>query len=161
MNFQGKQKRNNRKGKDKGRDDKSSSIAQDKIGQDIRTVEIKDFVAAEPEMVLEKSDIVEDVSDMSDSVECVPEILPPDSEDRDVSPVNWDTDTSEVHPSTEASSSGISGLSSVQNGTEGRSSSVVDDSSSTCSSDSVPSVAMSVSHKGNSRSWKNEKSPSR
>ena len=80
---------------------------------------------------------MEDVLDISDSEECIPEILPPDLEDRDVSPGNWDTDTSEMHPPTEASSSGISGLSSVQNGTEGRSSSAVDDSSSTCSSDSV------------------------
>ncbi|KAI3469706.1 hypothetical protein Pfo_026369 [Paulownia fortunei] len=158
---QGKQKRNNRKGKDKGRDDKPSSIAQGKLEQDINSIEREDFVAAEPEMVLGKSDAVEDVSDVSDSVDGVPEILPPDSEDRDVSPVNWDTDTSEAQPPTEASSSGISGLSSVQNGTEGRSSSVVDDSSSTCSSDSVPSVAISVSHKGNTRYHKNQKCPSR
>ncbi|KAL0322474.1 UNVERIFIED_CONTAM: TNF receptor-associated factor1a [Sesamum angustifolium] len=147
---QGKQKRNNRKGKDKGRDDKSSSILLDKIEQDSPTIDRKD-VAADQEMVVEKSDPVEDVSDASDSVDCVPETLLPDSEDRDVSPVNWETDTSEVHPPTEASSSEVSGLSGVvQNGIEGRSPSAVDDSSSTCSSDSVPSV-ISVPHKGISR----------
>ncbi|KAL0368393.1 UNVERIFIED_CONTAM: TNF receptor-associated factor1a [Sesamum calycinum] len=154
---QGKQKRNNRKGKDKGRDDKSSSIVLDKIEQDSPTTERKD-VAADLEMVVEKSGAVEDVSDASDSVDCVPEILQLDSEERDVSPVNWETDTSEVHPPTEASSSEVNGLSGVvQNGTEGRSSSAVDDSSSTCSSDSVPSV-ISVPHKGN-HYHKNQKSP--
>ncbi|KAK4421521.1 TNF receptor-associated factor1b, partial [Sesamum alatum] len=157
---QGKQKRNNRKGKDKGRDDKNSSIVLDKIEQDSPTTERKDVVA-DQEMVVEKSDAVEDVSDASDSIDCVHEILRPDSEDRDVSPINWETDTSEVHPPTEASSSEVSGLSGVvQNGIEGRSPSAVDDSSSTCSSDSVPSV-ISVPHKGNSRYHKNQKSPSR
>ncbi|KAK6122708.1 hypothetical protein DH2020_043549 [Rehmannia glutinosa] len=117
----GKQKRNNRKGKDKGRDDKTISTVQDKIEEDSLTAEIKEL-DAEPEIVLEKLHR---------------EINPPDSEDRDLSPVNWDTDTSEVHPPIEASGSGLSG---VQNG---RGSSVVDDSSSTCSSDSVPSVVIS------------------
>ncbi|KAL8048113.1 hypothetical protein ABFX02_07G042100 [Erythranthe guttata] len=135
---QGKQKRNNRKGKDKSRDDKSNSVARDKIEEE------EDIIDAEPErVVIETPEAVEDDSDVSDSIDRVPEILPPDSED---------TDTSEVHPPTEASSS-------VQNGTEGRSSSVVDDSSSTCSSDSVPSVAIPVSQKVNSRNHKNKKSP--
>ncbi|KAL6522726.1 hypothetical protein OROHE_016573 [Orobanche hederae] len=149
----GKQKRNNRKVKDKGRNDKHSSIAQVKIEQDIHAVERTDFAqASEPEIILEKSDTLEDVSDVSDSVERVHEILPPDSED---------TDTFEVHPPMEASSSGTSGVLSVQNGTNGRSSSVVDDSSSTCSSDSVPFVKINGSHRGNSRYNENRKSPSR
>uniref|UniRef100_A0A5B6Z5F8 MATH domain-containing protein n=1 Tax=Davidia involucrata TaxID=16924 RepID=A0A5B6Z5F8_DAVIN len=86
-----------------------------------------------------------------------------DSEDRDVSPVNWDTDTSEVHPHTEASSSGVSGLSSIQNGIgERKSASVMDDSSSTCSTDSVPSVVMNGPYKGNSiPSQKSQKTPNR
>ncbi|KAK6145974.1 hypothetical protein DH2020_019843 [Rehmannia glutinosa] len=153
---QGKQKRNNRKGKDKGRDDKAISTVQDKIEEDSPTAEGKEL-DAELEIVVEKSEAVEDVSDVSDSVDCAREINPPDSEDRDLSPVNWDTDTSELHPPVEASGSGISGLSGVQNG---RSSSVMDDSSSTCSSDSVPSV-ISVANKGKSRYQKNQKSPSR
>ncbi|GFP95889.1 math domain-containing protein at5g43560 [Phtheirospermum japonicum] len=134
---QAKQKRNNRKGKDKGRDDKNSSITLGKIELDIHTAEGKEFSAAEPETILKKFDAVEDVSDVSDSVE----------------------DASEVHPPTEASSSGVSGLSSMQNGTEERTSSVVDDSSSTCSSDSVPFVAINGSHRGNSRYNKNQKPP--
>ncbi|KAG8373145.1 hypothetical protein BUALT_Bualt12G0140500 [Buddleja alternifolia] len=142
---QGKQKRNNRKGKDKARDDKSINIVQDKIEQD-NPAETKDFLAAEPETVLEKPDAVEDVSDVSDSVDCLPEIPIPDSEG---------TDTSEVHPPTEA------GINEIHNGAGVKSSSVMDDSSSTCSSDSVPSVVLSVPHKGNSRYPKNLKSPIR
>lgn len=154
---QGKQKRNNRKGKDKGRDDRTSSAVQDEIEQDSPTSEIKDLPT---EHVSEKPEAVEDVSDMSDSVECVPEILPPYSEDRDLSPVHWDTDNSEVQPPVEASS-GTSGLSGVQNGVERRSPSVVDDSSSTCSTESIPSVVLSVPPKENPRCHKNQKSQSR
>lgn len=113
--------------------------------------------------MVEKADIVEDVSDVSDSADGVAEVPQPDSEDRDASPVNWDTDTSEIHPPTEPSSSGISGLSSVQNGvSEKKSPSLMDDSSSTCSTDSVPSVVMNGPYKGNSFSnYKTQKSPSR
>ncbi|XP_042030069.1 TNF receptor-associated factor homolog 1a-like isoform X1 [Salvia splendens] len=151
---QGKQKKNNRKGKDKVKDDKTSCTVHDKIEQEI--IEI----AAEPEIVLEKTEAVEDASDASDSVDGIPEILLPDSDDRDVSPVNWVTDTSEVHPPIEASGSATKGLPAVQNGTEGRALSAVDDSSSTCSSDSVLSVR-SGQQKGNScyDKIKNQKSP--
>ena len=110
--------------------------------------------------MLEKPDVLGDVSDLSDSNT---EILQPESEDRDASPANWDTDTSEVHPPTEASSSGVTGLLSVQNGVRERNSpSTVDDSSSTCSTDSVPSVVTNGPYKGNSLPNKeSQKSPSR
>ncbi|KAL1536096.1 TNF receptor-associated factor 1a-like isoform X1 [Salvia divinorum] len=152
---QGKQKKNNRKGKDKVKDDKTSCTVHDKIEQ-----EIIEIAAAEPEIVLEKTEAVEDASDASDSVDGVPEIILPDSDDRDVSPVNWETDTSEVHPPIEASGSATRGLSAGQNDTEGRALSAVDDSSSTCSSDSVLSVR-SGPQKGNScyDKIKNQKSP--
>ncbi|XP_052207792.1 TNF receptor-associated factor homolog 1b-like [Diospyros lotus] len=160
---QAKQKRNNRKGKDKGRDEKPSAALQDKLQQVRPADERKDFMIEKAEPELEKHDIPEDVSDVSDSVECQPSVLQPDSEDRDPSPVNWDTDTSEAQPSTEACSSGVSGLSAVQNGMRERNSpSVVDDSSSTCSTDSVPSMKTSGPYKGNSLpNQKNQKSPRR
>ncbi|KAL8486580.1 hypothetical protein ACS0TY_023315 [Phlomoides rotata] len=151
---QGKQKKNKSKGKDKGRDDKTSI---DKIEEDSPTAEREDVV--DLKIVLEKPEPIEDVSDVSDSVDGVPETPPPD-EDRTGSPVNWDTDTSEMHHPIEASGSGVNGHSGVQNGTEGRIASAVDDSSSTCSSDSVPSVR-SMPHKGNSPYHHNQKSPSR
>ena len=161
--LQGKQKKNNRKGKDKGRDDKPVVAVKDRLQQESPADERDDFMTEEVESVLEKLETLEDISDVSDSVDGLPEILPPDSEDRDVSPVNWDTDTLEIHPPIEASSSGVSGHSALQNGTRERNSpSVVDDSSSTCSTDSVLSVIMNVSHKGNSLpNQKLQKSPSR
>lgn len=147
---QAKQKRNNRKGKDKGKDEKSNVEVHDKNYQEKYTDEIKEFMT-EAQPVIEKPDTPEDVSDISDSVDCVAEALQPDYEDRDAVPVNWDTDTSEVNPSTEAGSSGIGGLSSVQSVmAERKSPSVMDDSSSTCSTDSVPSLVMNGPYKGNS-----------
>ena len=117
--------------KDKGRDDKSGVAIQDILQEESLADERKDFTIEDAELVLENSDV-------SDSVDCLPE-MQPDSEDRD-------TDTSEVHPPTEASSSVVSGLSAGQNGIrQTNSSSVVDDSSSTCSTDSVPSVVINVS----------------
>ncbi|EPS62915.1 hypothetical protein M569_11872, partial [Genlisea aurea] len=132
---QQKQKRNNRKGKEKGRDEKICSIIQAEMDQDsfIDDKTKDSFTAPGEDAARKKSSAAEDVSDVSDSA---PERPPPDSEYRDASPVNWDTDTSEAQPLTEASSSGISGLSSLRNG---KSSSVLDDTASTSSSDSVPS----------------------
>lgn len=149
--MQAKQKRNNRKGKDKGREERLIVAVEDKLEEENPSNEIEDSTIEDVEPVLEKSGILEDVSDVSDSVDGVAEVLQPDSEDRDASPINWDTDTSEVHPPTEACSTGISGLSSVHNGiSDKKSPSAMDDSSSTCSTDSVPSVVMNGPYKGNS-----------
>ncbi|KAK7243046.1 hypothetical protein RIF29_37830 [Crotalaria pallida] len=157
---QAKQKRNNRKGKDKGREDRLI-VAVHVDSQDSAADEKKD-TTAEVQIPDEKLDALEVVSDVSDSVDGVGEVLQHDSEDRDASPVNWDTDASEIHPPIEPSSNGIGGPSSVQNGTaDKRSSSVIDDSSSTCSTDSLPSVVMSDAYKGNSSNYKVQKSPSR
>ncbi len=138
-------------------------MVQDKHQQENPYDEKEDSIMEEVRPMVEKPDLLEDVSDASDSVDGVPEVLRSDLEDRDASPVNWDTDTSEVHPPMEVSSSGISSLSSVQNGVaERKSHSVMDDSSSTCSTDSVPSVVMVGPYKGNSfPNHKHQKSPSR
>ncbi|KAK7344584.1 hypothetical protein VNO77_14361 [Canavalia gladiata] len=159
---QAKQKRNNRKGKDKGRDERPTVAVHDKQ-QDNAANEKKHSNIEEVQTLVEKLDALEVVSDVSDSVDGVGEVLQPDSEDRDVSPVNWDTDASEVHPPTEASSNGVGSLSSVQNGmTEKRSGLVLDDSSSTSSTDSLPSIMTNDPYKGNSFSnYKVQKSPSK
>lgn len=159
--FQGKQKRNNRKGKDKGMDDMLD--APDKPLQESPDDEIKDFRTDVAEPVPENPDTLENVSDVSDSVDFAPEMLQPDSEDRDASPANWDTDTLEIHPATEASSGGLSGLSSIRNGRrDGNSTSAVDDSSSTCSTDSVPSVVTNGPYKGSlHQNHRSQHSPSR
>ncbi|XP_062108158.1 TNF receptor-associated factor homolog 1b-like isoform X2 [Humulus lupulus] len=156
---QGKQKRNNRKGKDKGREERPGAAVQDQYQQDNPSDECKNSPREEMQPVLEKLDTLEDVSDVSDSIDGGTEVQP-DSEDRDASPVNWDTDTSEVQPSIETSSSCML---TVQNGmSDKKNQSLMDDSSSTCSTDSVPSVVMNGPYKGNSfPNLKNQKSPSR
>ncbi|XP_050216227.1 TNF receptor-associated factor homolog 1a [Mercurialis annua] len=160
---QAKQRRNNRKGKDKGREQRSAVAASDKHQEEDSSNEKESIVVEEVQPAVEKPDFLEDVSDVSDSVDGGNEVLHPDSEDRDVSPVNWDTDTSEVHHPPDSSSSEVSGLSSIPNETiEKRSTSAMDDSSSTCSTDSVPSVATNGSYRGNSYSnYQYVKSPSR
>ncbi|XP_028762350.1 TNF receptor-associated factor homolog 1a isoform X2 [Neltuma alba] len=149
---QAKQKRNSRKGKDKGREERPVVIVHDKHQEDNPADERKDSNMEELQTVVEKPDALEDVSDVSDSVDGVVEVPQPDSEDREASPVNWDTDASEVHP-TGTRSNGIGSLSSTQNDNEmaeKRSSSLVDDSSSTCSTDSLSSMTVNGHFKGNS-----------
>ncbi|XP_039040222.1 TNF receptor-associated factor homolog 1b-like isoform X2 [Hibiscus syriacus] len=156
---QAKQKRNNRKGKDKRRE-KAIVAEKEKQPGNHPDDDKETSIIAEVQPVPEKSDVPGDVSDLVDGAT---EVLQPDSEDRDASPVNWDTDTSEAHPPTEASSSGITVLSCVSNGVaDNRSIFIMDDSSSTCSTDSVPSVIMNGHYKWNSfSSNQNKKSPSR
>lgn len=162
FSLQAKQKRNNRKGKDKGREERSTVSVHEK-NQGNGADDKNDSKMEEALAVSEKADAMEDVSDVSDSVDGVAETLHPDSEDRDASPVNWDTDASEVHRPSEARNNDISGASTLQNGMyEKRSCSMIDDSSSTCSTDSLPSVVINDLHKGNSFSnYKVQKLPSR
>ncbi|KAK9672820.1 hypothetical protein RND81_12G127000 [Saponaria officinalis] len=158
---QGKQKRNNRKGKDKLKNDRPVITAHDKQLLENLSAEGKDL--EDSQTMIEKDDALEDVSDLSDVTESAVGILQPDPEDRNVGPVNWDVDTSEIHPPAEVSGSEISSISTVQNGrVDRRSSSVMDDSSSTCSTDSAPSVVMNGSYRSNSfTNYKNQKSPTR
>ena len=157
----GKQKRNSRKGKDKLKDENSALIAQDRQLHEELSAEMKGLV--ESETVADKDDIMDYVSDVSESAECAVDMLQPDSEDREASPANWDTDTSEIHPTAEASGSEISSISTVQNGvTDRRNSSIMDDSSSTCSTDSAPSTVVNGAYRSKSfTNYKNQKSPSR
>lgn len=155
-----KQKRNNRKGKDKVKDEKPVVPVQ--VRQLPVNVAAEGKNLAESQTMLEKDDALADASDVSDSVECALDVLQLDSEDRDSSPVNWDTDTSEIHPPAEACGSDISSLSAVQNGGYRRGSAVMDDSSSTCSTDSAPSVVANGSYRSNSfANHKSRKSPIR
>ncbi|KAM7279184.1 hypothetical protein ACFE04_006318 [Oxalis oulophora] len=140
---QAKQKRNNQK--DKGRNEKTNAVLNEHQ-EESSGVEKVDPV--EEKLVDEKPD------DLSDSMNGVAEALSPDSEDRDVNPINSDTDASEIHLATELSGSGVSGPSSIANGLAERKGGphLMDDSSSTCSTDSVPSVVLNGPYKGNSSS---------
>ncbi|KAI3790685.1 hypothetical protein L2E82_03912 [Cichorium intybus] len=141
---QGKQKKNNRKLKDKAREEeKPSTVLQDKPQQP------KDSLTEDTASVLEKSD----VSDVSDSVDYLPEapVVQPDSDERDSS-----TDTSEPQPPTEPVSTTASCLTTVQNGGRKSPPSIMDDSSSTCSTDSLPSIITNRSYKSQPRDPKNK-----
>ncbi|XP_012481941.1 TNF receptor-associated factor homolog 1b isoform X1 [Gossypium raimondii] len=159
---QAKQKRNNRKSKDKGREEKAIVAIQEKHqeGQPEDGKEASMMVEQQP--VCEKADVLGDISDVSDSVDGAIEVFPHDSVDKEASPVNCDTDTLEIHPPIGSSSSGITGLSCVQNGVaDKKSPSIMEDSSSMCLTDSLSSAVMSP-YKGNSFSNNhNKKSPSR
>lgn len=140
------------------KDENSALIAQDKQLHEELSAEMK--VLVESETVADKDDIMDYVSDVSESAECAADMLQPDSE---ASPANWDTDTAEIHPTAEANGSEISSISTVQNGvTDRRNSSIMDDSSSTCSTDSAPSTVVNGAYRSNSfTNYKNQKSPSR
>ncbi|KAH7661278.1 putative coiled-coil protein [Dioscorea alata] len=141
---QGKQKRSSRKGKDKGRDDGMILSKHIQGNQsDERTSE--DFSSKQDKSVLEKIDRLEDASDVSDVGDDASGTLQPDLDERDGNTVNCDTDTSEIQAVVDVTNF------DVQIGQlEKRNLSIVDDSSSTCSTDSVPSVVMNGPNKGNS-----------
>ncbi|XXG67130.1 hypothetical protein AAC387_Pa06g0545 [Persea americana] len=159
---QSKQKRKSRKGKDKGRDVKCTVIGPEHQRESPSVkITLVDFSLKQARSILDKPNMLEDVSDVSDDRDDVAETPQHDSEDRDGSPGNWDTDTSEIHPYTEACSS-ASSLPVHNGGVEKKSPSTMDDSSSTCSTDSVPSVVMNGPYKGNSLPInKSQTSPSR
>ncbi|RWW74291.1 hypothetical protein BHE74_00017777 [Ensete ventricosum] len=158
---QAKQKRNSRKAKERVKDERCNQVPErlqletpleERISDSFLQQEIPSeerisdsFPSGQVELVNEKIGTLEDASDVSDAGDDVIEVVQPGSNDRDSSPINWDIDTSETHLATEAS------VSDVQNGqSEKRSQSAMDDSSSTCSTDSVPSVTMSGPYKGSS-----------
>lgn len=116
----------------------------------------EDFSSKKQLGVTENFRATGNTSDTSDTGDDAGEMIQPDLEDRNCSPGDWDADTSETHPATESSNF------VNQNGQfEKRSTSTVDDSSSTCSTDSVPSVVMTGSHKGNSLKNGSQTSPHR
>ncbi|KAL0697284.1 hypothetical protein Bca4012_053406 [Brassica carinata] len=152
---QAKQKRNKNKGKDKRKEEKVTFATH---GKDL---EEKDSVTEKAQPSAEKTDTFEDVSDISDSVDGSADILHPDLEDGDSSSVHWDADASEVHPpQSEESSRGSSISISTPNGiAERKNQSTMDDSSSTCSNESIRSGVTNGSYKRNISNFRNQKSP--
>jgi hypothetical protein len=101
---------------------------------------ILDDFSGQTEEMSSNADNPEEVSDISDSRDDNSDVLHVDIEDRESSPVNWETDAE-----TQAT---VPGSSEVQNDHAGKRTSTVDDSSSTCSSDSVPSATVNGSYTG-------------
>ncbi|ONK59643.1 uncharacterized protein A4U43_C08F8730 [Asparagus officinalis] len=143
---QARQRRNNSKGKGRGKVEKAVGNEKEKhkphdslFGERI----LEDFSSEHGHRDKEKSELREEVSDVSDPGDEGVEGTQPDVEDRDTSPLNWDTNTSGINPAAEACRNEIS------NGhVEKKSLSFMDDSSSTCSTDSVPSVVVNGPYKG-------------
>ncbi|XP_018451140.2 TNF receptor-associated factor homolog 1b isoform X2 [Raphanus sativus] len=151
---QAKQKRNKNKGKDKRKEEKVTLATHEK------DLEEKDSVTEKAQPSAEKTDTLGDVSDISDSVDGSADILHPDLEDGDSSSVHWDADALEIHPPQSEGSSRGSGISiSTPNGiAERKNQSTMDDSSSTCSNESIRSGVTNGSYKGN---IPNQKSPNK
>lgn len=111
------------------------------------------------ESMPEKNIAFEAISDVSDIDDDVSETAQLEIEDKHASSINWDADSSEALPSME-----LCGRSSLplENGYAVTSPSSMDDSSSTCSTDSVPSVVSNGPCKRNSSTnYRTQKSPSR
>lgn len=144
-NSQAKQKKNKNRGKDKKKEEKVSTETQE------RFIEKDECVRARAESSAEKPDTLEDVSDVSDSVDS--------SADRESSPVHWEVDTSEIHPTPSRDTTREIGSSiSIPNGVADRKCiSTVDDSSSTCSNESIRSGVANGSYKGNALNCRSQK----
>ncbi|RCV19343.1 hypothetical protein SETIT_3G375900v2 [Setaria italica] len=144
---QAKQKKNSRKS-NKGKNGKSDikEILMDSSPSDDR---ILDDFSGQAEEMSSNADNPEEVSDMSDNRDDNSDALHVDIEERESSPVNWETDASETQAT-------VPGSGEVQNDQAGKRTSFVDDSSSTCSSDSVPSVILN----GSGGAWTNVRSSS-
>lgn len=110
-----------------------------------------DDLSSQAEEVTSNPDNPDEASDISDNRDDNSEVLNVDLEDRESSPVNWETDASETRGI-------VPEVGDVQNEQSGKRASFVDDSSSTCSSDSVPSVILNGSNAGGA--WTNVKSSS-
>uniref|UniRef100_A0A0E0RJK3 MATH domain-containing protein n=1 Tax=Oryza rufipogon TaxID=4529 RepID=A0A0E0RJK3_ORYRU len=144
---QAKQKKNSRKN-NKGKNEKvdikeivieSSSPPDDRILDDL---------SSQAEEITSNADNPEEVSDISDNRDDSSELLHNDLEDSESSPVNWETDASETQATVPEGGE-------MQNEHAGKRTSFLDDSSSTCSSDSVPSVILNTGG-----AWTNVKSSS-
>ncbi|KAJ6832419.1 MATH domain-containing protein-like isoform X1 [Iris pallida] len=144
---QAKQRKRNGKGKDKGKDGKLDGVTNgnDQQGDSLDGRDLDNSSPKEAEK-LHNNDIRGDVSDMSELGDDGSEVLQPDEEDRYSSPHSWETDTLEIHP-TKAHISEME-----KEHVEKKSTLSMDDSSSTCSTDSVLSVVLNGPCQGNSSS---------
>ncbi|CAA7404067.1 unnamed protein product [Spirodela intermedia] len=143
---QAKQKRSTRKGKERVRDEKLDAMMHEKSQMENISGEriLEELSEYQSVTVLDKIGTVGEVSDVSDTLDDVAETLQPDLDERDSSPLAWDTDALEIPPPIDAA------IREVQSEHfEKRSSSALDDGSFTCSSDSIPSVVTNGPYKKN------------
>ncbi|KAL5206366.1 hypothetical protein ABZP36_034575 [Zizania latifolia] len=141
---QAKQKKNSRKN-NKGKSEKAD-IKEIVIESSPSDDRILDDLSSQAEEITSNADNPEELSDISDNRDDNSELLHIDLEDNESSPVNWETDASETQATVPEGGE-------MQNEHAGKRISFVDDSSSTCSSDSVPSVILNTGG-----AWTNVKS---
>uniref|UniRef100_A0A0D9Y144 MATH domain-containing protein n=1 Tax=Leersia perrieri TaxID=77586 RepID=A0A0D9Y144_9ORYZ len=143
---QAKQKKNSRKN-NKGKNEKvdMKEIVIESSTPDDRII---DDLSSQAEEITSNADNPEEVSDISDNRDDSSDLLHIDLEDGESSPVNWETDASETQGTVPEGGE-------MQNEHAGKRTSFLDDSSSTCSSDSVPSVILNTGG-----AWTNVKSSS-
>lgn len=97
------QRRNSREVKDRGRDENSGIFSQDKHQEQSPSDEsLSEEFSSKKELGVAKKKNPGNTSDTSDTGD-VAKLIQPDLEDRDCSPVNWGTGTSEIHPTIESS----------------------------------------------------------
>ena len=119
--------------------------------------EEKDLVTEKAQSPVEKTDtLLGDVSDISDSVDGSAEILHPDLEDGDSSSAHWDTAALGSSRENDISISAPNGIAERKN------QSTMEDSSSTCSNDSIRSgFTNGSSYTGNALIFRNQNSPNK
>ncbi|KAG0482034.1 hypothetical protein HPP92_010118 [Vanilla planifolia] len=96
-----KQKRIIAEAREKQRDLKAVLVSNEKEQEEHTLGEVSslDLSGKQEHVMNGRVDSAEDASDVSNIGDDVTESLDPDLQDRDATPLNWDTDTSEVHPS--------------------------------------------------------------
>lgn len=142
--LQAKQKRNGRKGKDRGKDEDCNPV-KEKFQLESQSEDriLDSFPSEQVELTGQKIFTLEAASDVFDAADDVVDALQPDIDETGFCLSISDTDTSEIHPVTE-----INGV-DVQNGQiDKRSQSLIADSSLTRSTESVLSALDSVSYNG-------------
>ncbi|KAH7297241.1 hypothetical protein KP509_26G060700 [Ceratopteris richardii] len=138
---QAKQRRNNRKEKERDCEEKHPArVGQSRLGDG--STSSRSVLGLSKEGNMRNVEIVDDDDDLSvlDNTDAIVGTLRAALEEGDVDRIFWEREGVDFHQTMEASFSGGSCINSAENGRSNRKpQSVLDDSSSTCSSDSIPS----------------------
>lgn len=137
---QAKQRRINRKEKERDGEEKAPLAGQSRLGEG--STSSRAVLSLSKGVSTRTTDIVDDDDDLSvlDNTDGIVGTLRAALEDGDADRTFWESEGSDFHQTMEASFSGGSCIDSVQNGhSNQKQQSLLDDSSSTCSSDSIVS----------------------
>lgn len=160
---QAKQRRNNRKEKEKDGEEKQPAAGREsRQGEGSTSSRATLSFSKGTSITVTTTDLVDDDDDSSvlDNTDGIVGTLRAAQEDGDADQIFWEREGSEFHQTMEASFSGGSCIDSSQNGRSNRKQEVVlDDSSSTCSSDSFPSNNASSGVSGRRRSNTSDQNP--